>query len=114
MIGQGDCIAITLSEAYVSISTYSQSRDTAVASLTIRNIDDGTKRRLKMRAARNGHSLEQDLRLTLLAIAAEEIPDQRSDDDIKARYDRIMALALPPLEPFDQKAVSDEINDFVP
>ncbi len=86
-----------------------------MASLTIRNIDEDLKRKLRVRAARNGRSMEQDLRLALQALV-EDVPQSpyRSEADARERFERIMALAHPPLEPFDQKAVSDEINDFLP
>ena len=36
-----------------------------MASLTIRNIDDELKERLRVRAARNGHSMEEEARTIL-------------------------------------------------
>jgi plasmid stability protein len=36
-----------------------------VASLTIRNIDDTLKERLRVRAAQNGHSMEEEARVIL-------------------------------------------------
>jgi len=44
-----------------------------MASITIRNLDDDLKRRLKVRAARNGRSMEEELR-HLLAAAALPAP----------------------------------------
>ncbi|WP_182084278.1 plasmid stabilization protein [Aureimonas sp. ME7] len=85
-----------------------------MASLTIRNIDDDLKRKLQIRAARNGRSMEQELRVALRQFADEPASEERSPEEARAIYHRIMALSRPPLEPFDQKAVSDEINDFVP
>lgn len=86
-----------------------------MASLTIRNIDEDLKRKLQVRAARNGRSMEQDLRLALQALVAEEPQSPyRSEAEAKLLYDQIRALARPPLEPFDQKAVSDELYDYLP
>ena len=36
-----------------------------MASITIRNIDDNLKERLRVRAAQNGHSMEEEARLIL-------------------------------------------------
>ena len=36
-----------------------------MASLTIRNIEDGIKARLRLRAARHGHSMEEEARVIL-------------------------------------------------
>ena len=36
-----------------------------MASLTIRNIDDGIKEQLRMRAAMHGHSMEEEARVIL-------------------------------------------------
>jgi antitoxin FitA len=36
-----------------------------MARLTIRNLEDGTKERLRIRAAMNGHSLEEEVRVIL-------------------------------------------------
>jgi len=36
-----------------------------MASLTIRNLDDATKARLRLQAARHGHSMEAEARLIL-------------------------------------------------
>ncbi len=36
-----------------------------MASITIRNIDDSLKERLRVRAAQNGHSMEEEARIIL-------------------------------------------------
>jgi len=46
------------------------------ATLTIRNVDPAVKERLRIRAARHGHSMEAELR----AILAEAIRDDRPDE----------------------------------
>jgi plasmid stability protein len=46
-----------------------------MASITVRNLDDGLKRRLRMRAAENGRSMEQEARDILRAALCEyEVP----------------------------------------
>ena len=44
-----------------------------MASITIRNLDDEVKTRLRTRAAGNGHSMEEEARL-ILAQAVEQAP----------------------------------------
>jgi plasmid stability protein len=67
-------------------------KETAVASLTIRNLDDSLKASLRVRAARHGRSMEEEARVILRgALAAEEatdLPEQNLAD-----------LELPPREP---------------
>ena len=43
-----------------------------MASITVRNLDDGLKRRLRIRAAENGRSMEQEARDILRAALDEE------------------------------------------
>lgn len=46
-----------------------------MTSLTIRNVDDATKQRLRMRAARHGVSMEEEVRRILKeALHSAEIP----------------------------------------
>ena len=44
-----------------------------MASITVRNLDDGLKRRLRIRAAENGRSMEQEVRDILRAALDEEV-----------------------------------------
>jgi plasmid stability protein len=43
----------------------SRYREAPISSLTIRNLDDATKRRLRIRAARHGVSMEEEVRRIL-------------------------------------------------
>jgi antitoxin FitA len=43
-----------------------------MASITIRRLDDGLKAQLRIRAARNGRSMEEEARQVLAAALAEE------------------------------------------
>ena len=46
-----------------------------MASITVRNLDDGLKRRLRVRAAENGRSMEQEAREILKhALEEEAVP----------------------------------------
>ena len=51
-----------------------------MASITVRNLDDGLKRRLRVRAAENGKSMEQEVRDILRAALDEEAPRGRDLD----------------------------------
>ena len=43
-----------------------------MAALSIRDLDDSIKEKLRLRAARNGRSMEAEIRLILTAAATEE------------------------------------------
>ena len=84
-----------------------------MASITVRNLDDGLKRRLRVRAAEHGHSMEQEARDILRAALEEEPPTgQGLASSIRARFAPLggVELELPPREPmrepprFDQDA----------
>ena len=46
-----------------------------MASITIRNLDDDVKTRLRVRAAENGRSMEEEARVILReAVGREEVP----------------------------------------
>ncbi len=84
-----------------------------MASVTIRNIDDDVKRRLQVRAARNGRSLEHDLRIALQKLADEPSSARRSEAEAELVYERLRGIGKPLSEPFDQKAFTDELWNFV-
>jgi plasmid stability protein len=73
-----------------------------MASITIRKLDERTKARLRVRAARNGRSMEEEAR-TLLRTALEvDAPAARNlADAIRARFRRLggVELRLPAREP---------------
>ena len=46
-----------------------------MANITVRNLDDGLKKRLRIRAAENGHSMEQEVREILHAALGDD-PEQ--------------------------------------
>ena len=49
-----------------------------MASITVRNLDDGLKRRLRIRAAENGRSMEQEARDILRAALDENAAPARN------------------------------------
>ena len=70
-----------------------------MASITIRNLDEGLKQRLRVRAAERGHSMEQEARDILRAALAR--PPQTGEDlyrAIRARVEPIGGIALDELE----------------
>ncbi len=73
-----------------------------MASITVRNLDDGLKRRLRIRAAENGRSMEQEARDILRAALEEEAPTGTDlASAIRARFAPLggVELELPPREP---------------
>ena len=72
-----------------------------MASLTIRNLDDEVKHRLRVRAAENGRSMEAEARL-ILHEAVSENPDSQDLASIIRSYfgpSNGVDLELPPREP---------------
>ena len=57
-----------------------------MASLTIRNLDDGVKRRLRVRAAENGRSLEEEVRDILSRSVGASPPPKDLGRAIHARF----------------------------
>ncbi|CAK6699694.1 MAG: plasmid stabilization protein [Cyanobium sp. CZS 48M] len=55
-----------------------------MASLTIRNLDDATKARLRLQAARHGHSMEEEAR-TILRHAVAASPDVAAGPGLGSR-----------------------------
>ena len=73
-----------------------------MASITIRNLDEKTKARLRVRAARHGRSMEEEARTLLRAALSEEsAPKGGLGDAIRARFRGLggVELRLPPREP---------------
>lgn len=73
-----------------------------MASMTIRNIDEQLKIRLRMRAAKHGRSMEDEARDILrTALSSGSRRSRRLVDDIRAHIEPLggVELALPPREP---------------
>lgn len=73
-----------------------------MASITIRNLDDDVKTRLRVRAAENGRSMEEEARVILCeAVGREEIPAKGLGTAIHERFKPFggVELDLPPREP---------------
>ena len=73
-----------------------------MASITVRNLEEGLKRRLRIRAAENGRSMEQEVRLILRAVLDQE-PSKGKDlaSAIRSRFAPLggVELDIPPRGP---------------
>jgi plasmid stability protein len=72
-----------------------------MASITIRNLDERTKARLRLRAARHGRSMEEEVRSLLRSALGQDAARERHlGDIIRARFQRLggIELELPPRE----------------
>jgi plasmid stability protein len=73
----------------------------AMASITIRNLEDEIKQRLRVRAAQHGRSMEEEAREILRRVMGEAAPPRDLAAAIRARLapaDRV-DIALPAREP---------------
>jgi antitoxin FitA len=80
----------------------------SMASITIRKLPESTKRRLRIRAARNGHSMEQEAReLLQTALQQPEPPQQNLADAIREIFAPLggVELQIPKREPIPEDRV---------
>ncbi len=73
-----------------------------MASITVRNLDEGLKKRLRIRAASNGHSMEQEVRDILhAALEADPEPAMGLGTAIHELFKPFggVELEIPPREP---------------
>lgn len=66
-----------------------------MASLTIRNLDNGLKAQLRLRAARHGRSMEAEARTILAQMLKAPEPEQNLAVAIHKRFEAIGVEALP-------------------
>jgi antitoxin FitA len=68
-----------------------------MTSITIRNLDEGLKRKLRVRAAMRNHSMEEEVRNILrCAMAEERCSKENLADFIRRRVDPLGGVELPP------------------
>ena len=81
-----------------------------MASITIRNLDDDVKRRLRIRAAGHGRSMEEEAREILREVVGEERRSQNLAAAIRARVAPLggVDLNLPPREPMRDPPAFDQ------
>ena len=72
-----------------------------MANITIRNLDDAVKTRLRVRAAGNGRSMEEEVRLILREAVQRQPSSNNLATAIRARFVPMggVELELPPREP---------------
>jgi len=78
-----------------------------MASITIRQLEENTKRKLRMRAARHGRSMEQEAREILKSALSE--PEEQPDlaEAIRRRFAKYggVDLKIPPREPIPEPRI---------
>ena len=73
-----------------------------MASITVRNLEDGLKHRLRIRAAENGRSMEEEARDILRMALNHQQPEQENlASVIRARFAPLggVELEIPPRSP---------------
>ena len=73
-----------------------------MASITVRNLEDGLKHRLRIRAAENGRSMEEEARDILRTALNHQQPEQENlASAIRARFAPLggVELEIPPRSP---------------
>jgi len=75
-----------------------------MASITIRNLDESLKRRLRIRAAGHGRSMEEEVREILRQTIGAPPPPENLGDAIHRRFAALggVELDLPPREPMPE------------
>ena len=75
-----------------------------MASITIRNLDDRLKRRLRVRAAQHGRSMEEEVREILREVVGTAAPPDNLGEAIHRRFAALggVDLDLPPREPMPE------------
>jgi len=69
------------------LSVHAMTTEGSVATLTIRNIDAPLKERLRIRAARNGRSMEAELRqIVREALSSDRKPEPNIAEAIRRRF----------------------------
>lgn len=77
-----------------------------MASITIRNLEESTKRKLKLRAATHGRSMEQEAR-EILKTALNSAPPKSGVNLAEAIHRRFARLGGDELEPFPRGPIRE-------
>jgi plasmid stability protein len=80
-----------------------------MASITIRDLDDGLKRRLRIRAAEHGRSMEDEVREILRLAVGKPAPPANLAAAIRSRIASFGGadLQIPPRDPMREPPVPD-------
>ena len=103
-INLGIPMALISLKSSITLAAPIQTEITAMASITIRNLDDEIKQRLRVRAAERGHSMEEEARDILRRVTSEGSAPRNLAAAIRARVapaDRV-DLTLPAREPMPE------------
>ncbi|AGY58299.1 FitA-like ribbon-helix-helix domain-containing protein [Gloeobacter kilaueensis] len=82
-----------------------------MASLIVRNLSDALKAKLKIRAAHNGRSMEEEVRVILSAVLSEDPPAGTNlAEQVHRRFANLGGFDLPEIarEPVQQPAWLDD------
>jgi len=69
-----------------------------MASITIRNLDEALKAKLRLRAARLGRSMEEEVRVILKSVLAQEDLSKSLGESIHQRFANLGGFDLPQIE----------------
>ncbi len=69
-----------------------------MANITIRNLDDALKAKLRVRAARLGRSMEEEVRVILRSVLTEEEVTLSLGESIHQRFANLGGFDLPSIE----------------
>ena len=77
-----------------------------MASMTIRNLDDDIKQRLRVQAAEHGRSMEEEAREILRSALTEPAPPTNLARAIRSRFETFggVELDIPPRKPMREPA----------
>lgn len=81
-----------------------------MANITIRNLDDALKAKLRVRAARLGRSMEEEVRVILRNVLAEEDVPRSLGQSIHRRFAGLGGFDLPEIvrEPIRDRPLFDQ------
>jgi antitoxin FitA len=87
-------------------------QEEAMASITIRNLNDEVKRRLRVRAAEHGRSMEEEAREILRQVVGQEKPAHNLAAAIRARVVHLggVELDVPLREPIREPTSFDRAH----
>lgn len=78
-----------------------------MASITIRNLDDDIKRRLRVRAAEHGRSMEEEARDILRQVIGQPSAPRNLGQAIHNRFAAIGGVDVPPQQRSPMRPASD-------
>lgn len=86
-----------------------EARGKRMASITIRNLDDDIKRRLRVRAAERGRSMEEEAREILREVVGDSRPPLNLARSLRARVTKAggVDLDIPPRDPMREAPAFD-------